>query len=397
MTRATTGHPTRAFAALSMAAMAWEGSRLPALRDGFVAELTMARAAGSRARHAATLPADAVATPLAMQPAAVRIASPPPVVAPASTVVVARATAPLPPRRQTDAPIRADGDRNAPGTAPALLGDALFALAADARPEVVPSAAGRFATDAYARLAAGDRRDGARLLDAAILAGGDPRVGAWTRDRDALRRRWSGIAYVVARRTGDAALAGTPVLGGGQAGAAIAFTPEPLARRPVSLTLRDFAATASSGIDGDSAQAAIGLSWRVMPGLSVTGERMIPLGAATRGAWSARVAGGVATHRLGVDAAAYAEAGIVGRARYAAAQLRVDRRVTLGRVAVHPGAGVWGSVQDVASTVTRVDVGPGLRIGHAALPVEVSIDYRVRLVGNAAPGSGPVVTLSTAF
>jgi hypothetical protein len=57
---------------------------------------------------------------------------------------------------------------------------------------------------------------------------------------------------------------------------------------------------------------------------------------------------------------------------------------------------VWGSVQSAATVVARVDIGAGIT---ARLPagLAVSGDWRWRVAGNAAPGSGPAVTVALAF
>jgi hypothetical protein len=57
------------------------------------------------------------------------------------------------------------------------------------------------------------------------------------------------------------------------------------------------------------------------------------------------------------------------------------------------GFGVWGGAQPGLS---RLDIGPraSLRVGTR---MRVNLDYRLKLVGNAAPGSGGVVTLASDF
>lgn len=57
------------------------------------------------------------------------------------------------------------------------------------------------------------------------------------------------------------------------------------------------------------------------------------------------------------------------------------------------GLGVWGGAQPGLS---RLDVGPraSLRVGRR---MRVHLDYRLKLLGNAAPGSGGVVTLAGDF
>lgn len=60
------------------------------------------------------------------------------------------------------------------------------------------------------------------------------------------------------------------------------------------------------------------------------------------------------------------------------------------------GAGIWASGQEGA---TRVDIGPRvkLHVPVGQVNVQVSIDWRERIGGNAHPGSGASVTLSTGF
>ncbi len=60
------------------------------------------------------------------------------------------------------------------------------------------------------------------------------------------------------------------------------------------------------------------------------------------------------------------------------------------------GAGAWGGAQDGAH---RVDVGPTMRLDVTlgAVPARVLLDWRERVEGDAGPGSGAAVTLSTRF
>lgn len=99
---------------------------------------------------------------------------------------------------------------------------------------------------------------------------------------------------------------------------------------------------------------------------------------------------------LGLTAEGYAQAGWVG-GRYGTAfadgQARVTRPAVLaGKAQVQLGAGAWGGAQKFAE---RVDLGPTAIIDLA--PVRVALDYRIKVAGNAAPGSGLAVTLSTGF
>jgi hypothetical protein len=92
----------------------------------------------------------------------------------------------------------------------------------------------------------------------------------------------------------------------------------------------------------------------------------------------------------------YAQGGWVG-GRYATGfadgQVRVTRQVaSLGPANLHAGAGAWGGAQKFAA---RADVGPTVMIDLA--PVRVSLDYRMKVAGNASPKDGLAVTLSTGF
>jgi hypothetical protein len=257
------------------------------------------------------------------------------------------------------------------------------------------------ATRAYARLAAGDRRGAAADFAEAIAIAdsADPLRENWQRERDRLNRRWSGDAFALFRDAGSSAPAASPVLGGGQSGASLAYALDPLARRPLALFGRLYAAHDSrSRIDGSTAQAAIGLRWQAAPGLSVAAERLIALGGATTGDWNLRLAGGGERRRGRLVLAGYGEAGVRGNGdAYAGGQTSAMTDIaSTGRLVFSAGPGVWGSIQAAETTVSRLDIGIGLA---ARLPVGVAIaaDWRWRIAGNADPGSGPAVTLSAAF
>ena len=81
------------------------------------------------------------------------------------------------------------------------------------------------------------------------------------------------------------------------------------------------------------------------------------------------------------------------RTAFADGQLRITRAVIgEGRFRASLGAGAWGGAQKFTE---RLDVGPTLSIDLA--PVRLSVDYRIKIAGNAAPGDGLAVTLSTGF
>ena len=57
------------------------------------------------------------------------------------------------------------------------------------------------------------------------------------------------------------------------------------------------------------------------------------------------------------------------------------------------GFGVWGAAQP---GVARLDAGPRVTM-KVRDNVNLHLDYRYKLVGNAQPGSGPVLTLAGDF
>ncbi|MGB7408800.1 MAG: hypothetical protein WA908_09855 [Pontixanthobacter sp.] len=96
----------------------------------------------------------------------------------------------------------------------------------------------------------------------------------------------------------------------------------------------------------------------------------------------------------------YAQAGYVGgdfATPFADGQARIDRPVVATKaVTLHAGVGTWGGAQKGAA---RLDAGPSLRadISVADIPIRVSVDYRARVAGDAAPPSGVALTVSTGF
>ncbi len=262
------------------------------------------------------------------------------------------------------------------------------------------------ATAAYARLAEGDRRGAVRLFDAALAApvGTVPneRRDAWAAERRRLARRWSATVYSLLRADGASGPAASPVLGGGQSGASLAWSPDPLARRPVALVARINAASGNnSSIDGNSAQAAFGVRWQPVRWASISAERLVAVGANARNDWTLRLAGGADGQYRRIGWSGYGEAGVIANGDvYAGAQGRVGVPVlTRPKATLAAGVGAWGSIQTGAITTDRFDLGPTLTtvvpIGRTR--VAVAADWRFRVAGNAQPGSGPALTISTGF
>ena len=277
-------------------------------------------------------------------------------------------------------------------------------------PPALPLPGFDLASLAYARLQTGDRRTADALFGAAIAAAGapvPPHADAWRRERCRLNRHWSGDTYWLFRDAGTAGAVARPVLGGGQSGATLGYAIDPLAQRPVSIIGRIYAAHDQRGIiDGNTAQAAVGLRWQITPSVSIAAERLIAIGQTTSGDWELRIAGGGQRQRGIMTFDGYAEAGLRGNGdAYAGGQGRAMAQIGRARRMVFSaGPGIWSSIQVGQTVFGRTDIGAGITatipVGITAeTPVRVAIsaDWRWRVAGNAAPGSGPVVTVSAVF
>lgn len=366
------GRPFRALAALLALFVLWLGWRWPviAARVGEVAALLVPQ----------------------REPAFVRVAAPGRLPAHGHDALPARQrpAAPLtrrPPQPRPALHIDVATDQPAPPPLPPPPAPAGLAVAAPVQPS---DTAFRLAQSAYDRLRAGQRRQAAALFDAALSLAENRQ---WQADRAALGRRWQIGGFALLRdggSAGDLAIpAASPVLGGGQMGGSIAFLPDPYARRPLALVARANVAADPAGVRADTAQGAIGIRQALVPGVSISAERLIAIGNATRGDWTLRLAAGGMRGRF----SGYGEAGVLGRGQaYAGAQASA-RLLRIGPATL--GAGTWASLQTGAPDVWRVDVGPSIT-AHVK-GVRLQADWRQRVAGNAAPGSGPALTISAGF
>ncbi|UYH55148.1 hypothetical protein N6L26_00840 [Qipengyuania sp. SS22] len=159
-------------------------------------------------------------------------------------------------------------------------------------------------------------------------------------------------------------------------------------------------------VDGGETEGALGLRARPFAGIPLTihaeGRLTARPGHSPEIRPAAFVAGGFDRLDLPAQVVArgYGQAGYVGgefATPFADGAFVAEREVArfdLGRVAL--GGGIWGGVQQGAA---RLDIGPSLtvdlRLGDA--PARIEADYRWRVAGNAEPGNGGVVTLSTGF
>jgi hypothetical protein len=242
------------------------------------------------------------------------------------------------------------------------------------------------------------------LLDGMPLAAAVP-----PRAAPARLPRWSGDGWLLVRGGGQGfGPAGSlPIYGASQLGAVLRYRLDAGASRfsPALYTRISGALSGPAGIFGER-EAALGLSARPLPGVPVRvmveGRVSRFVSGATRLRPAASVVSEVAPIALPLSTRAefYAQAGYVGgpaATAFVDGQFRLDHRITrLGPAELRGGAGAWGGAQ---SGSARLDVGPVLTLqantGSAA--ARLVMDWRFRLAGNAAPASGPALTLSAGF
>jgi hypothetical protein len=209
--------------------------------------------------------------------------------------------------------------------------------------------------------------------------------------------RWSGNLYMFRRGDGGtAALASGGQLGGSQAGARVAYRLD----RAGHLAVAGRLSTPLDDMRG--AEGAIGLDWHPLPAapMRLSIERRVDLGGRGRDAWSAYAAGGFWRQSGRIVLDGYAQAGVVGARRhdlFADGALRAGYRAEIGGGrSLTLGAGAWAAAQP---RVERVDVGPRAALGFSAggMPLTLAAEWRVRVVGDAAPGSGLALTLAADF
>lgn len=215
--------------------------------------------------------------------------------------------------------------------------------------------------------------------------------------------RWSGDVWLLYRRGSGApaAVAGLfPAYGASQAGGVIRYALSPASPLAPHAYLR-----ASRALDFAQGEAALGLSLRPFPRVPA---RLLGEARVQRDAGRTRVRPAAAAISevppvglpLGAQAEVYAQAGYVGGndgTPFFDAQAVVDRRVTsIGPLEGRLGAGAWAGGQKGAA---RLDVGPRASVLLPFGPTRsrLAVDWRIRVAGDARPGSGPALTFSAGF
>ena len=106
-------------------------------------------------------------------------------------------------------------------------------------------------------------------------------------------------------------------------------------------------------------------------------------------------AAGCAFRQVSTCAAGYV--GGAGATAFVDGQVRIERHLArIGRGELRLGLGGWGGAQKDAN---RLDLGPTATLDFPIGSVQgrLSADWRLRAAGNAAPNTGPAITLSAGF
>ena len=244
-------------------------------------------------------------------------------------------------------------------------------------------------------------REIAHLFDRARSA---PPIIPSERQHEQLARRafsFSSWLFLRAGREDYAGNGASPFYGRSQVGAIANYRLSSSSAAEPAAYLRADAALVSRG----ERQLAAGLSLRPISSLPVrvhVEARATQQSGRTELRPSAFVTAGTDAAPLpaGFAARSYIQAGYVGgrfSSAFADGQLVATREVArfdLG--ALRAGVGAWGGAQRGAH---RLDIGPSLNLSvqFGETPASVSLDYRVRVAGDAAPGSGAALTLSRVF
>lgn len=214
--------------------------------------------------------------------------------------------------------------------------------------------------------------------------------------------RWAADGWALLRRDTTAALAsGRSSYGASQAGMVLRYRVMPRnGHRP------EVYARISQALGGaQEVEGALGVSARPLSGVPITlaAEGRV---AQVNGRTSIRPAAYAVAQLPPVElplrfrAEAYAQSGYVWgdySSAFVDGQARAERPVVrIGNMDVNAGVGVWGGAQKGAG---RLDVGPAASVYMplGKLGSRVSVDWRMRVAGQAEPSDGAAVTLSTGF
>ncbi|WOE75579.1 hypothetical protein [Alterisphingorhabdus coralli] len=210
---------------------------------------------------------------------------------------------------------------------------------------------------------------------------------------------------------GVSAIGGRSQYGGSQGGAILRYmlgNGRPSAPMLFARATRAFAGPAQP-------ELAVGVSARPVPSIPVriAAEQRLALDETgfSRPAIYAVTELAPMTLPEGASLSTYGQVGLIGiesPAYFFDLQLVAQKPIIQGKDrTVSIGAGVWSGGQGPVdedggsgiAQVARLDVGPraAFNLSVVGQPAQLAVDWRQRIAGNADPGSGPALTLSTRF
>lgn len=205
--------------------------------------------------------------------------------------------------------------------------------------------------------------------------------------------RLTGSAWAIVR--GGRAIPFASQLGGSQAGLRLVYALDRDRRLGI-------AGRFAGALRTRQQEAALGLDWRPtrLP-VHLVAEQRFGI-ANARGGPALGLIGGIGPVPLtgAIHFDAYAQAGGIlrdGVEGFADGAVRMSRPVAvLGTARLELGLAAWGGAQRGA---TRLDAGPAaaLTLPVARQTLRVSLEWRQRIAGNAAPASGPALAIGTDF
>ncbi len=225
--------------------------------------------------------------------------------------------------------------------------------------------------------------------------------------------RWSVDGWAFWRQGSDAAPISqgrVPIYGASQVGAVLNYRLAPSSRSNSGRDPRLYARAYRALVRRGESELALGVSARPVAAVPVrlAGEVRVTDGAFRSelrpSAYAVTELAPLALP-LGARLEAYAQGGWVGgtdATLFADGQASLTREVTAvakasdNALRLSLGAGAWGGAQDGAE---RLDLGPTVRLDVklGEIPARFAVDWRERVGGDAGPGSGAAVTLSTRF
>lgn len=214
-------------------------------------------------------------------------------------------------------------------------------------------------------------------------------------------KRWSLDAWALWRQGSGIAQGRRPSYGASQMGAVFNYRLRRSSGHDPRVYVRGYRAL----VDNAETEIALGLSGRPLPDIPLRAHA--EMRATERfDETDYRPSAFVTTELppqslpLGTRAEIYGQAGYVWGefpTYFMDGQVHITREVAdFDLATVSVGAAAWGGAQKGAE---RVDIGPSMRVDLdiGKVPARVAIDYREQVAGDAEPGSGVAVTVSTRF